>query len=678
MFASIRREDRLALGLLTLLTLGYALKFFHTNFIAQTDVFLNWALWHTTDWIEPNWDPITLGYSGWYPISAKLFPSVLLLRGIGKLFFPNSVGASLTLLLIQSAFAFWLFAVASYGFFRYLRISPQGAVAATIVSALAGFLPYSSLRETNFFYSLSTAGLLCLLITLHRASVERTRYWTLVSGFIVGLSLLGGSNFPLFFYLPCLPLIWLMDESPVWKQTFAKTFRASVSLAGALFIGLAIGAFHLIPGLRYLSFSNRDLAMGPSANRMVELSWTDFFSILTRVPVENPNFTLWVFPPVFVFVALGVWAVRKNRRGLFFLILVLSYVSIWLVASGFASPIRSLFFEFQRLLSLRMIGTRFAVLFLVGIAYFMARGWDLALHRFPKIGWIFVCALFYFYAQGNPDIPLYGRQPTPLADSIKFVSQPYPPGVFNSDYRMINFRDRRNLWAYSEKQSVGFDPWFDTSAPKRLTMLANAVLMYPFSFSNGDFPPGPPPINVINFESPLFDLYNVRYLLFPFHQTVGPEVLRTPFERAFWTPQARAFATVPELFEALRTATRQDLAKHVYLVRSQAEGSTVDSKAEIKVREKARDRWEVDVTADGPGYLNLSELWFPAWRAYLDGQEVPLLEGYGTFWSVAVPEGRHRISFHYSERFWWLGLAVTVLSLVIVGLGLKANIGRRH
>lgn len=67
------------------------------------------------------------------------------------------------------------------------------------------------------------------------------------------------------------------------------------------------------------------------------------------------------------------------------------------------------------------------------------------------------------------------------------------------------------------------------------------------------------------------------------------------------------------------------------------------------------DRLELDVSADRAGYVSFIDNWDPQWRARIDGEPAPLERLFGTFKSVAVPAGSHRVEFSYEPS--WLSFA---------------------
>jgi hypothetical protein len=82
------------------------------------------------------------------------------------------------------------------------------------------------------------------------------------------------------------------------------------------------------------------------------------------------------------------------------------------------------------------------------------------------------------------------------------------------------------------------------------------------------------------------------------------------------------------------------------------------------------DRVVIAATASGPGYLFLSDTWYPGWRAEVDGQPVPVLRANIAFRAVPVTGGDHRVVFRYDPPLLRLATWITWLSLLTAGVRL--------
>jgi len=78
------------------------------------------------------------------------------------------------------------------------------------------------------------------------------------------------------------------------------------------------------------------------------------------------------------------------------------------------------------------------------------------------------------------------------------------------------------------------------------------------------------------------------------------------------------------------------------------------------------NRIVVGVNAPSDGFLVLSEVWFPGWRAQVDGKDSEILRGDFLFRVVPVSEGKHNVEFEFKPQYFYVGLYVTLLTAVIV------------
>jgi hypothetical protein len=72
----------------------------------------------------------------------------------------------------------------------------------------------------------------------------------------------------------------------------------------------------------------------------------------------------------------------------------------------------------------------------------------------------------------------------------------------------------------------------------------------------------------------------------------------------------------------------------------------------------------VAATAIRPGYLILLDSAYPGWTASLDGRSVPWLPANENFRAVAIPAGRHLVTFRYQPASVLVGTIVTVISVI--------------
>jgi hypothetical protein len=78
----------------------------------------------------------------------------------------------------------------------------------------------------------------------------------------------------------------------------------------------------------------------------------------------------------------------------------------------------------------------------------------------------------------------------------------------------------------------------------------------------------------------------------------------------------------------------------------------------------------VSLTADGPGYLLLTDAYNPGWNVTVDGTAAAILRADLMFRAVVLPAGAHTIEFRYDPLsvrmgFWISGITILALSICL-------------
>ena len=83
--------------------------------------------------------------------------------------------------------------------------------------------------------------------------------------------------------------------------------------------------------------------------------------------------------------------------------------------------------------------------------------------------------------------------------------------------------------------------------------------------------------------------------------------------------------------------------------------------------------------AERPGYLVLSEVWFPGWFATVNGESTPVWRANFTFRALPVPAGDLEVRLWYAPASWRFGLALFGVGLpLLAGLGLWRLLASRE
>jgi hypothetical protein len=90
----------------------------------------------------------------------------------------------------------------------------------------------------------------------------------------------------------------------------------------------------------------------------------------------------------------------------------------------------------------------------------------------------------------------------------------------------------------------------------------------------------------------------------------------------------------------------------------------------VRILKRMPNSLEIEVQAGAPGVLVLSEVWYPGWRAYMDGERVPVLRADYVLRGVYIARaGTHIVRMEYVPVLVYVGAALsaaTVLAFVIM------------
>jgi hypothetical protein len=78
----------------------------------------------------------------------------------------------------------------------------------------------------------------------------------------------------------------------------------------------------------------------------------------------------------------------------------------------------------------------------------------------------------------------------------------------------------------------------------------------------------------------------------------------------------------------------------------------------------APERVEIEVRAESPAYLVLTDAWYPGWEATVDGELVPIQRADLLFRAVAVDAGTHRVAFTFRPASLRTGAVVSLVGLI--------------
>ena len=95
----------------------------------------------------------------------------------------------------------------------------------------------------------------------------------------------------------------------------------------------------------------------------------------------------------------------------------------------------------------------------------------------------------------------------------------------------------------------------------------------------------------------------------------------------------------------------------------------------IEILSASDTLYRLRVSSDGPGWVALTDTDYPGWHAAIDGHPVPIFPAQIMAKAVRVPPGTHTLTIRFSPMTVWIGLIVSVASLLVLVGG---SLGRRQ
>jgi hypothetical protein len=194
-------------------------------------------------------------------------------------------------------------------------------------------------------------------------------------------------------------------------------------------------------------------------------------------------------------------------------------------------------------------------------------------------------------------------------------------------------------------------------------------------------------------NSPLLDLLNVRYILVSptesLEEKPGTEGLRQVYggddmriyERLSLLPRANAvcrFQVVGDsetVLDGLADGSFDPSGTVWLQVPPDMPNTTMTSgcvAASPEITRYTANEIVVEVEMASPGFLVMSEIAFPGWRAFVDDEETQVYTGNYMFRAVYLPAGAYEVRFAYVPTGFWVGVGVGLIVLI----GIAGVLGR--
>lgn len=143
---------------------------------------------------------------------------------------------------------------------------------------------------------------------------------------------------------------------------------------------------------------------------------------------------------------------------------------------------------------------------------------------------------------------------------------------------------------------------------------------------------------------------------------------KAAFPRAFIVPNALLIKDKKERINIINSSSF-DAKKYVII--EEDLDVPLNNKGEFKeatITYYSPNKIIVEINMDHQGFLVLSEMWYPDWNAYENGNKLELLKVNQLFRGVYLTEGKHMIKFKFEPVSITLGLIVSLLAILSYSL----------
>lgn len=597
--------------------------------------------------IFPFWNPYI---SGGMPFFATVQHGLLYPLSLWLFFFPFEWGFKYVLV-AQIILA----GIGLYFLLSHLGLSRWARCAALLIYVISG----TAMSLLNLVTSLQAITWFGFGLLFFQKALFGSRWpgWAILLGLVLSCQFYAGQPEIMYLTFLFLLLFGLFSYWPSWLRISAVLF-----LAGG--VSLLLLGIELLPFIELAQWSSR-----PANNSIQSLYWSlppkQLWALVWPVTDFSQQPWLKSIYLGIVPLLLGVLAVFKPgkkdnlRRGWSAVLLVSAVMAL-----GTYTPI----YHFIRFILPGLALIRYPVKFFIFTNLFLvimaAYGWErlefLCRSRRLKTSVLLITVISGFYITGRLE------QYVPISQAGK-------QGILSATFKNLGeYRYGLTPWTYKHVTAVSpelgsFPDNRRLEDRIRWAMLPNMAMSNHLAILRGY-----ESINLGRFEdfyallsfqplpstSLILDLMGIKYLVSL--RTIADPGLTLIEDRGWKIYEKKV--TLPRIFLTDEAVNRyNDLAAMM----SKLKQSISFTRAAVRQNYTLNGVW-IKARAAQAGTLVLGDVYYPGWRAYVDGKETAVFPAYYLFRGIAVPAGEHEVVFTYQPTHFILGLTVSLVSLLLL------------
>ncbi|QDT27089.1 Bacterial membrane protein YfhO [Gimesia panareensis] len=196
-------------------------------------------------------------------------------------------------------------------------------------------------------------------------------------------------------------------------------------------------------------------------------------------------------------------------------------------------------------------------------------------------------------------------------------------------------------------------------------------------------------------NGPLLDLMNVKYAVLPTREPVELEGWRTvlqgtvpqeftprgskprqipfvilenenPLPRAFVVGQTRALNPDQDSRKIVSTLEKLKPRQELLLQQDLLPSGKREPFQAARIHDEKPNSLRIEAHLNAPGYLVISDIYYPGWTAHLGEQELPVLPADYALRAIPLPAGQHEVQLSYVPPGYQLGRVISLTALAVL------------
>lgn len=457
-------------------------------------------------------------------------------------------------------------------------------------------------------------------------------------------------------FLTAIAVAGVMLQRSVHEKSVKPILKAG--LAGVAALGLA--AFHILPVQEFFRRSIRFFSFPYEWNAYGSLTWESLKQLISPFYFGNQH-TYAGPPPNFVEHAMFVGVVglalagvggfvTLKKKGIGIVFAALALFGLW-ISLGPNAPVdlQHLLWKIVPMYHYLRIPPRHLILFVFGAAGLAGIGLGVLHKTVQKVVAVVVVVELVLFARSFIELrPIpEARHDTELINVLTQDRQPYRVlqnfGVWLPQRDALDFDSTMSYGIFS---ATGYDPsilrnYYEYVAMASGTTGSKAVLAQDVQVPY-----------LTTAAADAIDFLNIKYILVPPSHDPFAGNKRYPLIREDIQKEYRLYENTTVL-------------PRFYLENP--------SCGEASVTSYTPNRVEVSVVSTCETSLMSSEVFYPGWETFVDGQKARIDEVNGAFRALLISAGEHRVVFRYYPKIFITGAIISFLTLGALMVFFRAN-----